>query len=147
MKPLIKELLRESLEQKELEEGMLGKGFLAGLLMSAGLSWGQIKSEYKAKIDSIQKTTMSPQDKRAEIQKIVQLNRDEISGKHRADFLKSMAAAGFTDEEQYKNYLKKLAKQKDVGLDGMQGPNFNSGKSCGIAKAGDKENKKDWSKK
>jgi len=113
MKPLIKELLRESLEQKELEEGMLGKGFLAGLLMSAGLSWGQIKSEYKAKIDSIQKTTMSPQDKRAEIQKIVQLNRDEISGKHRADFLKSMAAAGFTDEEQYKNYLKKLAKQKD----------------------------------
>jgi len=29
----------------------------------------------------------------------------------------------------------------------MQGPNFNSGKSCGIAKAGDKENKKDWSKK
>ena len=147
MKNLIKGLLRESLEQKELEEGMLGKGFLAGLLMTAGLSWGQIKPEYKAKIDSIQKTTMSPQDKRAEIQKIVQLNRDEISGKHRADFLKSMAAAGFTDEEQYKNYLKKLAKQKDVGLDGMQGPNFNSGKSCGISKAGDKENKKDWSKK
>ena len=145
-KGFIKQLLRESLEQKELEEGMLGKGFLAGLLMTAGLSWGQIKPEYKAKIDSIQKTNLNPQEKRAEIQKIVQLNRDEISGKHRADFLKSMAAAGFTDEEEYKKYLAKLAKKPDAGLDGLQGPDFSHGK-CGISKAGAKQDKKDWSKK
>jgi len=121
MKPLIKQLLRESLLKKEepIEEGI--KPFLAGLLMMTGLSWGQIKPEYKAKIDSIQKiTTLSPQEKRAEIQKIVQLNRDEISGKKREDFLRTMAAAGFTDEEEYKRYLKKLARKPDVGLDGLE---------------------------
>jgi hypothetical protein len=120
MKPLIKQLLRESLEDKEkLDEGF--KSMLAGLLMMTGLSWGQIKPEYKAKIDSIQKVqTLSPQQKRAEIQKIVQLNRDEISGKKREDFLRTMAAAGFTDEEEYKKYLKNLSKKSDVGLDGME---------------------------
>lgn len=136
MKDLIKGLLRESLQEKEeLEEGLLGKSFLAGLLMSVGLSWGQIKPEYKAKIDSIQKLDMTPQLKRAEIQKIVQLNRDEISGKKREDFLKSMAASGFTDEEEYKRYLSKLAKQKNVGLDGMEGPGNKKGGSCGAATA------------
>lgn len=121
MKPFIKHLLRESLLKKEepIEENI--KPFLAGLLMMTGLSWGQIKPEYKAKIDSIQKVqTLSPQQKRAEIQKIVQLNRDEISGKKREDFLRTMAAAGFTDEEEYKRYLAKNAKKKDVGLDGLE---------------------------
>jgi hypothetical protein len=122
MKSFIKDKLREELLRKEtIEEGFLGKSFLAGLLMATGLSWGQIKPEYKAKIDSIQKVqTLSPQQKRAEIQKIVQLNRDEISGKKREDFLRTMAAAGFTDEEQYRKYLAKLAKKKDVGLDGLE---------------------------
>jgi hypothetical protein len=111
---------------EDLDEGLLGKGLLAGLLMAAGLSWGQIKPEYKAKIDSIQKIeTLSPQQKRAEIQKIVQLNRDEISGKKREDFLKTMAAAGFTDEEQYKKYLAKLAKKPDAQLPGLE-----VGKAC-----------------
>jgi hypothetical protein len=111
----------KSLSEQEVEEGLLGKGLLAGLLMTAGLSWGQIKPEYKAKIDSIQKVqTLSPQQKRAEIQKIVQLNRDEISGKKREDFLRTMAAAGFTDEEKYKKYLAKNAKKKDVELDGLE---------------------------
>lgn len=120
MKPLIKQLLRESLLQKEepIQENI--KPFLAGLLMMTGLSWGQIKPEYKAKIDSIQKTTLSPQEKRAEIQKIVQMNRDEITGKKREEFLRNMAAAGFTDEELYKAYLKKLVKKKNVGLDGLE---------------------------
>ena len=146
MKPLIKQLLREELfKEEQLEEGYF-KSMLAGLLMTAGLSWGQIKPEYKHKIDSIQKLDISPQEKRTEIQKIVQLNRDEISGKHRADFLKSMAAAGFTDEEEYKKYLAKLAKKPDAGLDGLQGPDFSHGK-CGISKAGAKQDKKDWSKK
>lgn len=111
---------------EDIDEGLLGKGLLAGLLMAAGLSWGQIKPEYKAKIDSIQKIeTLSPQQKRAEIQKIVQLNRDEISGKKREDFLKTMAAAGFTDEEQYKKYLAKLAKKPDAQLPGLE-----VGKAC-----------------
>lgn len=87
---------------------------------------GQIKPEYKAKIDSIQKVqTLSPQQKRAEIQKIVQLNRDEISGKKREDFLRTMAAAGFTDEKAYSEYLAKNAKKKNVGLDGLE-----IGKAC-----------------
>jgi hypothetical protein len=88
--------------------------------MMAGLSWGQIKPEYKAKIDSIQKVeTLSLQQKRAEIQKIVQINRDEISGKKRQDFLRTMAAAGYTDEEEYRRYLAKNAKKKNVGQDGL----------------------------
>lgn len=120
MKPLIKQLLRESLLQKEepIQENF--KSFLAGLLMMTGLSWGQIKPEYKAKIDSIQKTTLSPQEKRAEIQKIVQMNRDEITGKKREEFLRNMAAAGFTDEEEYKRYLKKLARKPDATLQGLE---------------------------
>ena len=120
MKPLIKRLLREELLKEEnLEEGYF-KSMLAGLLMMAGLSWGQIKPEYKAKIDSIQKIeTLSKQEKRAEIEKIVQKNRDEISGKKRQDFLRTMAAAGFTDEEKYRKHLAKLAKKKDVGQDGL----------------------------
>lgn len=120
MKPLIKQLLRESLLQKEepIQENF--KSFLAGLLMMTGLSWGQIKPEYKAKIDSIQKTTLSPQEKRAEIQKIVQMNRDEIAGKKREEFLRNMAAAGFTDEEEYKRYLKKLARKPDATLQGLE---------------------------
>ena len=82
MKPLIKQLLREELlKEEQLEEGYF-KSFLAGLLMMTGLSWGQIKPEYKAKIDSIQKIeTLSPQEKRAEIKKIVLANQEEIKQK------------------------------------------------------------------
>tara|TARA_R110000782_G_scaffold54693_3_gene115758 strand:+ start:911 stop:1357 length:447 start_codon:yes stop_codon:yes gene_type:complete len=148
MKLLIKELLRESLlANNSLEEGLLGKGMLAGLLMTMGITWGQIKPEYKAKIDSIQKVqTLNPQEKRAEIVKIVQMNRDEIIAKKYADFLKNMAASGFTDEEEYKKYLIKNSKKSDAGLDNVQEPNFSSGK-CGVSKAGAKQSKKDWKKK
>lgn len=120
MKPLIKQLLREELlKEEQLEEGYF-KSFLAGLLMMTGLSWGQIKPEYKAKIDSIQKIeTLSKQEKRAEIEKIVKINRDEISGKKREDFLRTMAAAGYTDEEEYRRYLAKNAKKKNAPVDGL----------------------------
>jgi hypothetical protein len=120
VKQFIKNKLREELLRKEtIEEGYF-KSFIAGLLMTTGLSWGQIKPEYKAKIDSIQKIeTLSKQEKRAEIEKIVQMNRDEISGKKRQDFLRTMAAAGYTDEEKYRKYLAKNAKKKDVGQDGL----------------------------
>jgi len=100
------------------------KGLAAGTAMTlAGITGasGQIKPEYKAKIDSIQKIqTLTPQQKRSEIQKIVQLNRDEISGKKREDFLRTMAAAGCTDEKEYGKYLAKNAKKADVGQDGLE---------------------------
>lgn len=116
------------LSEQEIEE-VNWKGLAAGAAMTlAGITGasGQIKPEYKAKIDSIQKVqTLSPQQKRAEIQKIVQLNRDEISGKKRQDFLRTMAAAGFTDEKKYTEYLAKNAKKKNVGLDGLE-----VGKAC-----------------
>lgn len=122
----------------KLDESILNKGLIAGLLLTAGLSWGQIKPEYKAKIDSIQKTELSPQDKRAEIQKIVQLNRDEISGKKREEFLRTMKAAGFTNEEEYKKYLVKNAKKKDAGLDGLQVGNANKrGETKGSCSTGE----------
>lgn len=118
------------------------KGLAAGAAMTlAGITGasGQIKPEYKAKIDSIQKVqTLTPQQKRAEIQKIVQLNRDEITGKKRQDFLRTMAAAGFTDEEQYKKYLAKNAKKKDVGLDGLEiGKACKRGETKGSCSTGD----------
>jgi hypothetical protein len=185
MKHLIKGLLREGLQEKEeLEEGLLGKSFLAGLLMSVGLSWGQIKPEYKAKIDSIQKLDITPQQKRAEMMKIVQLNRNEIRGKKDEEFIRTAIVKGFSeiiDEEtfalgveeeandknecknfvyrqipngekvkvnlkKYRAYIKKHANDPEVGLDGLQGPDF-SHTSCGISKAGAKQSKKDWSKK
>jgi hypothetical protein len=111
------------LSEQQVEE-VNWKGLAAGAAMTlAGITGAQaqLKPEYKAQIDLIQKVqTMSPQQKRVEIQKIVQLNRDEISGKKRQDFLRTMAAAGFTDEESYKKYLAKNAKKPDVGLDGLQ---------------------------
>ena len=97
MKPLIKDLLRERLEEREqLEEGNY-KSFLAGLLMMTGLSWGQIKPEYKAKIDSIQKLDITPQDKRAQIEVIVKLNRNEIKGKKDEDFIRGAIIKGFSE--------------------------------------------------
>lgn len=132
---------------KQLEE-INWKGVAAGAAMLGAVgAHGQIKPEYKAKIDSIQRTTdLTPQQKRAEIQKIVQLNRNQIIGKKREEFLRTMAAAGFTDEEQYRKYLEKLDKRADVGLDGMQGPEFKS-TDCGISKQHAKDDKKDWKSK
>ena len=48
--------------------------------------------------------------------------------------------------KKYQKYIKNQAKQDDVALDGMQGPNFKA-TSCGISKAAAKQDKKDWSKK
>jgi hypothetical protein len=121
MKSLIKGMLRESLLANDnLEEGLVGKGMIAALLLTLGTSWGQLKPEYKRQVDSITKVTnLNSQEKRAAIEKVVQMNRDEISGKKRADFLKTMAAAGFTDEVAYGKYLAKLDKKPDVTLPGL----------------------------
>lgn len=146
MKEIQHDLKGDDYDQEGLDEGISKKGLLAGLLLSAGLSWGQIKPEYKAKIDSIQNTNLNPQQKRAEIQKIVQLNRDEIGGKKREDFLRNMAASGFTDETKYKKYLSKLGKQKDVELDGKNNKNFKS-TDCGISKQHAKDDKQSEKKK
>jgi hypothetical protein len=122
------------LQEETLDESLLGKGVLAALLLTMGTTWAQLKPELKAKIDSIQKVdNLNPQEKRAEITKIVKMNREEITGKHRADFLKSMAAAGFTDEDKYKSYLTKLSKKSDVGQSGLEGSDNKKGGSCGAA--------------
>jgi hypothetical protein len=48
--------------------------------------------------------------------------------------------------KKYQKYIKNQSKQDDVGLDGLQDPNFKA-TSCGISKAGAKQSKKDWKKK
>ena len=48
--------------------------------------------------------------------------------------------------KKYQKYIKNQAKQDDVALDGVQGPNFKA-TSCGISKASARQSKKDWSKK
>lgn len=85
---------------KQIDEGW--KDWVAGGAMAlAGLAGAQaqMKPEYKAKIDSIQRvTTLTPQEKRAEIQKIVQLNRNDIKGKR--DEVKQRAINGFLKFER-----------------------------------------------
>lgn len=49
-------------------------------------------------------------------------------------------------EKDYWKEQERLAKQDDVPLDGLQGPDFKSTR-CGISKAGAKDAKKEWSKK
>jgi len=50
------------------------------------------------------------------------------------------------DLKKYQKYLKTQNKKPEVGLDGLQGPNFKP-TSCGISKAGAKQSKKDWKRK
>ena len=47
---------------------------------------------------------------------------------------------------KYQKFIKNQNKQDDVGLDGLQDPNFKP-TSCGISKQHAKDDKKDWSKK
>jgi hypothetical protein len=47
---------------------------------------------------------------------------------------------------KYQKYIKKQNKLDNVGLDGLQDPNFKS-TSCGISKAAAKQSKKDWKDK
>lgn len=48
--------------------------------------------------------------------------------------------------KRYRRFKDKQGDQENIGLDGLQGPNFSHG-SCGISKAGAKQSKKDWSEK
>jgi hypothetical protein len=48
--------------------------------------------------------------------------------------------------KKYQKYIKAQNKKPDVGLDGLQGPNFKA-TSCGISKAAAKQSKSDWKKK
>ena len=102
------------------------------LLIGSLGAQAQMKPEYKAKIDSIQRvTTLTPQEKRAEIQKIVQLNRNDIKDKN--DEVRQKAINGFLKfqrpdlvnadpEKILKAYLaweKKRNKGDDQPLDGL----------------------------
>jgi hypothetical protein len=77
---------------QQLDELNLKTAIAAGAMALGTLgAQAQMKPEYKAKIDSIQRiTTLTPQEKRAEIQKIVQLNRNDIKGKHDQDRQKAI---------------------------------------------------------
>ena len=82
------------LDQDQLNENLKSAVAAVMLLIGSLGAQAQIKPEYKAKIDSIQRVqTMSPQEKRAEIQKIVQLNRSDIKGKK--DEARQRAINGF----------------------------------------------------
>jgi len=209
---------------RQLEEGYF-KSFIAGLLMMTGLSWGQITPENRAKIDLIQKETLSPQEKRAEIKKIMLANQEEIKQKiqqaqasqkpvygtpeqreaaakreeqnrkmifnryikgayHAEGCVEEVSEEEYAsgcksadnegqsyikgtsndlpdyvyreledgtklkiDLKKYGKIINKRSKSAEVGLDGLEDPKFNSGKSCGIAKAGDRANRRDWKKK
>jgi hypothetical protein len=54
---------------------------------------------------------------------------------------------GFATVEEYYKWQEERSEGPDQPLDGLEDPKFNSKKRCGIAKAGDKANKKDWKKK
>lgn len=54
---------------------------------------------------------------------------------------------GFETVEEYMEWQRERSKGTDQPLDGLQDPKFNSGKRCGIAKKGDRENRRDWKKK
>jgi hypothetical protein len=84
---------------QQLDENLKSAVAAVMLLIGSLGAQAQIKPEYKAKIDSIQRiTTLTPQEKRAEIQKIVQLNRDEIKGKRDED--RQRAINGFLQFER-----------------------------------------------
>jgi hypothetical protein len=54
---------------------------------------------------------------------------------------------GFATVEEYYKWQEERSKGPDQPLDGLEDPQFNSRKKCGIAKAGDRENRRDWKKK
>jgi hypothetical protein len=79
---------------QQLDEDLKSSVAAVMLLIGSLGAQAQMKPEYKAQIDSIQKVkTLTPQEKRAEIQKIVQLNRDDIKGKN--DEVKQRAINSF----------------------------------------------------
>lgn len=50
------------------------------------------------------------------------------------------------DIKKYRKYIKNQNKKEDIGLEGLQGPNFKPTK-CGISKQHAKDDKAEWSKK
>ena len=190
MKPLIKELLREELNEISL------KNAIATGLMTLG-SMGAAKAQTS---DTIQKTepttqTQAPQksqfgtpEQRAAAKAKREANRKNnyenfIKGAYIRNFVEKVEDEEFKSNcdltmnqeadyldgtsleipeviyreledgtkikinlKKYQKYIKKQGKQDDVGLAGMQGPNFKP-TSCGISKASAKQSKKDWKRK
>jgi hypothetical protein len=129
---------------QQLDENLKSAVAAVMLLIGSLGAQAQIKPEYKATIDSIQRVqTMTPQEKRAEIQKIVQLNRSDIKGKK--DEARQRAINGFLQfqrpdlidtnpEKILKAYLaweKERNKGEDQPLDGKNTCKIDGGKgSC-----------------
>lgn len=145
---------------QQIDEGW--KDLVAGGAMTLAALTGaqaQMKPEYKAQIDSIQKVqTMTPQEKRAEIQKIVQLNRNDIKGKKGE--VRQRAINGFLKfqrpdlvdaspeeiEAEYCAWEKERNKGEAQPYADLKGPDF-SHTTCGISKSHAKQDRRDWSKK
>jgi hypothetical protein len=83
---------------------------------------------------------------RRKLDSIVAVRRANVVSKKDSIVERNAAAKGMTREE-YNAWVKQNEKKKDVARCDTSDPNFNSGKSCGVAKAGDKANKRDWKKK
>lgn len=151
----------------QLNEGILSKSLIAGLLMSIGSLSAQEKDKFIRKADSISATDLTASKKSAainvmkpgviEIQKIRAQEREDIKIVNtkwvsaQKVYVKEKIDAWLADnpgktEEDYWKEQERLAKQDDIPLDGLQDPSFKSTK-CGISKAGAKDAKKEWSKK
>lgn len=118
----------------------------------------KIKEEARKKEAEIKsRTDLDTAQKNSEILKIRVQEREDIKtvnnkwGDAERAYIKERIDAWLADnpgktEKDYWKEQERLAKQDDVPLDGLQGPEFKSTR-CGISKAAAKDAKKEWSKK
>jgi hypothetical protein len=192
MRTFIKQRLRESLEQEQLNE-VNWKGLAAGAAMTLGTLGAQGQTADTTKTiepttQTVKKTNFGTPEQRAAAKE----KREAQRKKNYENFIKGAYIRGFVEKveevefksncdvtsnqevdyldgtsfeipdiiyreledgtklkinlKKYQKYIKNQNKKDDVGLDGMQGPNFKP-TSCGISKASAKQSKKDWKRK
>jgi hypothetical protein len=192
MRTFIKQRLRESLEQEQLNE-VNWKGLAAGAAMTLGTLGAQGQTADTTKTiepttQTVKKTNFGTPEQRAAAKE----KREAQRKINYENFIKGAYIKGFVeqvdDEEfkssceltmneeadyldgtslempdviyreledgtklkinlkKYQKYIKAQNKKPEVGLAGLQGPNFKP-TSCGISKAAARQSKKDWKKK
>lgn len=139
------------------------KGLAAGAAMTLGTlgAHGQEapkQRDYQKSIDSLKTVTdKTPQEKRALTADFVKKRNAQrlapIEAAQKKRIENWIAANPGPEGESYEDGAKRYWKDQerrqsgpDVGLDGLQGPNF-SHTSCPISKANAKQDRRDWSKK
>jgi hypothetical protein len=75
------------------------------------------------------------------------MKRETNVEKHKKEVEERSKRLGFATVEEYYKWQEERSKGPDQPQDGLEDPKFNSGKRCGIAKAGDRANRSDWRKK